>query len=69
MPKEGTLAVLKPFVEANNLMDPNTFPPQFPVFMVYSMWLAKALPAREAAIAYFSTSKVTKVLEEDQMST
>lgn len=54
----NTLSVVKAFVESNNLMDTGVYPPNMPICGALLVpWLAKALTAREAALAYFNESK------------
>lgn len=57
----SSMANLKAIIEAGNLLDGGTYPPNLPVLGALMIWLQKAMAAREAAMAYSLEAKQTNL--------
>lgn len=66
VPYKNSIEYIKEYCASQNLLEPSSYPLCFPVLKLLSMWISRAINAREFAISYYKEKgSIIEIIRED----
>lgn len=69
VPYKSSIEYIKEYCASQNLLETSSYPICFPILKLLSMWISRAINAREFAISYYKEKgSIIEIIREDNQN-